>query len=295
MPGLLLKYDIICSEIPSKGDLHSLLAYNLNVKLAELFVKYYRPQRRSVKTLESWINEYDGTRIRVLYTFDDRTFEEMMIDWLFSLRDLLIAHKIDLNAFRYYVADIASLAAHRNPELYKHIKNILLVLGCELHLHGVTSEIDSSDSEHVLEMLKNVAKIFDVKPNDFVGVTIKVMKQGKPCPNAEVKVVNIVPGVDTAKEHSIAVKTNTDGVVRVPARKFSILKVNVKDLEKTLLVGDKDGTLEVNLYKPKMKTAKDKTIRVQVVKPKRSKKIKYIVIAIALLAVLSTVIYLLLK
>lgn len=295
MPGLLLKHDIVCSEIPSESDLHNILAYNLNVKLAELSVKYCRLQKGSVKTLESWINEYDGARIRVLYTFDDRTFEEIIIDWLFNLRDLLIAHKIDLNAFRYYVADIASLAAHRSPELFKHIRNILLIFGCDVHLHGVTGEIESSDSERVLEMLKNVAKIFDVGPNDFVGITIKVMEQGKPCSNIEVKVVNVVPGVGTAKEHPIVVRTNIDGVVRVPARKFSILKVNVKNSERTLLVGDKDGTLEVNLYRPEMEIAKGKTIKVQVIKQKRSRKIMYIAVTVALLAILSTIIYLLLK
>jgi len=251
--GALLDYSINCAELPDNTDLHYLLAYRVNPKLAEITNKYYdfeKYKKKQPRTLEMWINEYDGARIRVLYTFDDKSFEETIVDWLFNLRDFLISHKMDFNAFRRYVADLAFLAAHRSPGLFKDVEELLGILGCTLWIKSMKKGIKINE-EDILRMLNNFAVSFDVKSEDVVRVTIKVTRGGKPVRNATVRITNIVQERGTRRSHETKLVTNENGTIMIPARKFSVLRVKVGSKEETLIVGSTDEVLGIDLGKRK--------------------------------------------
>jgi len=88
----LVSYELLCDD-SFEPDLDQLLPYRVNAILAELANKYYRFNKPTMfRDIVTWINEYDGARIKVIYSFDDRSFEETIVDWLYNLRNYLVEH-----------------------------------------------------------------------------------------------------------------------------------------------------------------------------------------------------------
>ena len=241
----LFDYKLNCIELPENIDFHKLLAYKFNPKLADLVNKYYSHSLESRRTLESWINEYDGARIHILYRVDDKVFENTIIDWLFNLRDMFIHQKIDINSLRRYIADIAVLTAHRNPNLSKDIIDLLDILGCKLSIKSKERVLISE--EDALRMLKNLEATFGARSGEVVRVSLKVFKGGKPAKGVILEVSNIIQEEGEIKERKFKVETDRNGKAIIPVPKFSILKVKVGKIEKTVIVGNKDTSIEFKL------------------------------------------------
>lgn len=209
--------------------------------LSEIARRYYRldlKKLRKVRTVAEWSNEYEGAQVQLLYTFDDKTFEETVVEWLFNLRDYLVSHKMDFNAFRRYVADIAVLTAHRNPAMYSSILEVVRTLGCNIRLSLKDTSPPMIEDEKLLPLLGNLSALFESRPEEVVKVTIHVRTRGDSLPNYPVQIANAVQEHGTTKKAGTTVTTGSDGTVAVPVRKFSILEIGVKDPINEALIGD---------------------------------------------------------
>ena len=239
-PGTM-DYDVVCDSEPMGKDMHDFLAYHFNVKLVGLFNKYHRSHE--VRTVRMWINEYDHARVLVLYRFDRRSFEEVIIDWLFTLRDMLVTHKMDFNSFRYYVVDNVVLAAHKSPRLFWDLQGLLKVIGCSVRFD--LESLKRLPEEHVFSALESLRLITQAKPEEFIKATIKVSKWFGSGGNTKVQITNVVPESGKKAEHTTKVMTDKNGVAVVPVPKYSVLKVKVGRKTKTIVVADKDVSINI--------------------------------------------------
>jgi len=250
----LFNYELVCDENILNNhysDLHSLLAYKINPKLAEISQKYYRRNvSRNTKVIESWLNEYDGARVRVLYTIDDRNFNETIVDWLYDLRDFLIDQKLDLNSYTRYLADIASIAIIRNPSLFFDIKELLEILGCNVKIYLPRKK--KIQEKKVVNVLRNASAVFDTREKTS-KVIIKVFRSGKPLPNVEAKIKIVVPTREGQKVYTSKLLTSKDGTIVIPVKKYSIISIKIGSQQKEIIVNNNEEIIEFNLKENKLK------------------------------------------
>lgn len=144
------EYELVCSDSEDVGDIHGLLAYRFNPKLVEIANKY-RSSRPTDEALRryviSWINEYDGARILVIEDLENKSFEDIIVSWLFNLRDQLTQHRIDFDSFKQYITNIAALVARRNPAMFSGIRELIRAFGCDV----VPKEKRTVKVEHVVK------------------------------------------------------------------------------------------------------------------------------------------------
>ena len=209
-------YDLFCRDEPTKIDAHEILAYKINPKLADITNRYYVPGSER-RTLVTWINEFDNARVEISYDYTSEDFENIVIDIIYSLRNLYARNIIDLNSFRHYLADIAAKAYLRNRDLYKDIAELLRMLNCEIRIE--TRSTGQTIEEDQISNIIHGATAFIAKPEDFVKVTIIVYEDNKVIRGKKISILSIVPEGEETKKYMVSLITDEDGKVVIPARK----------------------------------------------------------------------------
>ena len=255
----VVRASISCRETPS--DIDSFLRI-VNAKLATMFNKYNLPKivkRRerghTPRVIEETVRELDGETL-LLFVHDVREFEEVIVDYLFNLRDFLASGKLSIDLFTRYASDLAAAAALRSHELYRDIKDLLRSVGCDLSLSLMDENLSSVPDDMLSEVLSNLSVVFGARASDVVKVRVKVIKNGEPVPNISVAVTNQAGGVEGRYE--VKSMTNEEGVVEFIARKFSIFEIQVGDSSKSIIIGNKDREVEIEI-KEKVTHTKKKT------------------------------------
>lgn len=121
--GMLVEPKLICRDMDATVDVHYVLAYKFNPKLAEIFKKYVSmtPKTEIPRTLVMWVNEFDGARILVVHEYEKKSFEEQIVDWLYNLRDYYVAQKNRLkHAQELLSAVIRSSSTQEARDVQRH-------------------------------------------------------------------------------------------------------------------------------------------------------------------------------
>lgn len=249
---ILVEPKLICRDIDASTDMHYILAYRFNPKLTEISRKYVSIAPRTVlpRRVVTWINEYDGAHILVVYENMWKSFEELVVEWLYNLRDYYVEHKIDLNTLKNYLAHLSAVVAHQKPEMFKDISELLNILGCNIELRVKTRVEEHGISEEELaEMLKNLSVVFGAKPNETVRATIRVLKNGKPYKNARIEATIIYPSEEKVRKQSIMLTADEQGIVAMPVPKFSALRLSVDGYTEEVVIANRNIELELKVEK----------------------------------------------
>lgn len=252
-------YILICNDKLLGYDLHSILAYEFNPKLAEITDKYYIVSDRK-RPLNTWINAIDGARVEILYDDSSDALTNLVIDAIYRLRDLYSRSIIDLDAFRRQLGSIAYTAYNHDEAFYSDLRELLRTLGCMIHIGSMNMEYDASMYEK-LEMLRGKSEDH-THQDGYVQVTIMLRKNTHPWPQKNIRITNIVPMEEGIRKHSFSLTTNSLGIVTVRAQKYTILEIKVDNNKYNVMLEDKNLKIEINTWAREKKHRKTNIIRV---------------------------------
>lgn len=251
---MLVEPKLICRDIDANVDTHYILAYEFNPKLTEITRKYVSitPKTKTPRTLTTWINEFDEARILVTYENVKKTFEELVVDWLYNLRDYYVNRKIGLNTLRNYLARLSAIVVvvYNKPEMFKDISELLNILGCDVELR-VKSKVETRDisEEELAEMLENLSAVFGTKPDETVRAKIRVLKNNEPYANARVEATIIYPSKGKTRKQTIKLTADSQGTITMPVPKFSILRLSVDGRVEEVIIANRDAEIELRVEK----------------------------------------------
>ena len=222
-------------------DLHSLLAYKVNPRLAEISSRRLGPDR-PWRTLSTWVNEYDGARVGVNYYLPD-DLEGYVIAKLYAWRDDLARHRIGLDEFRAYIAELALSVLERDPGLFRDLAGLLGLLGCRVRVE--TRILDGGQSiGGVLRLLGALREAMGGAGDTMV--VLELWGRRGPVAGRRIRVRSHVPGMG-ASEASLV--SDDNGVAVYVAPRYSLLEVDAGS-KALVVVGDEEGRVRVRVGKP---------------------------------------------
>jgi len=219
----MYSYELKCSDI--EEDLHDIVTRRINTVLAKLFNKYCKPysDRRVITT--AYIEE-DGARVEAIYTGHDLTLEESIINSLFQLRDLLVTNKLSFDAFRQKVGRLAFTTYTSSPHLYQDLEELLSVMNCSLTIkYRIPRRLSLAFlAKYVSRSTPSFTLSFD--PKDAVNLKLVLRDKGKPLSKKiRIQYESSEGSANVPIEFSL--KTDRNGEIMLPARKFSKIKITV--------------------------------------------------------------------
>ncbi|MEM1681004.1 MAG: hypothetical protein QXZ56_07350 [Sulfolobales archaeon] len=226
------KYDLLCKDIADE-EFHHVLTRDFNPILVEIAWKTGAMMSRiPSRILREWINEYDGARVELIWTYDQKTLEQYLVDAIFNLRDYFISGKLSLDALRRYLADFTVLAFARKLKIAEDLVRLFSALRCELLIPSVQEIEQKIGEEQLLRMLGSVKIFSKTKVSETVRVEILLYVKGvfsralKPLTNYPFKVKTSarLENVDVESEHEHTTDQEGMAIISVPG--YSIMEIH---------------------------------------------------------------------
>jgi len=241
-----------CSDMSLDYVLDHVIPREFNPKLAEMVNKYAPLKQVSRQITRYWYIEEDSARVLIEHQYDDRTFNEYIVEILYSYRDLFVERKLDLNSLRHYIANVAILAARRSEDLSRDVAKLLEILGCTLQLPE-RLDVEGLSEEELLEAARTLSRLFGESASGAVRLTIKVRGKvfKKPVKNVPLRVIYRVFKESEVRDYETTAQTNLQGEAVVPVPRFSLVKLKVGGIEKSVNVDlqSREVVLEVLDFK----------------------------------------------